>query len=317
MAILVTGGAGFIGSNLAKKLLDRGEEVIIIDDFNDYYDPKLKIDRKKHFLNNKKCKLIKGDVADIKTVKKLFAKHKIKKVVHLAARAGVRASLDDPFIYERTNVLGTLVLLEVSKDNNVENFVFGSSSSVYGMNKKVPFSEKDNVQQQISPYAATKIAGEALCHSYSNNYKLNISCLRFFTVYGPWGRPDMAYFKFTKNIIEGTPIEMYGDGSTKRDYTFVEDIVSGIIAALDNPKRFEVYNLGNSKTVELKYFIEVLEKHIGKKAVIKQKPIPKGDVLITYADLSKSKKKLKYSPKTNIEEGLKRFVEWYKDYYKV
>jgi UDP-glucuronate 4-epimerase len=312
MNILVTGGAGFIGAHVCKALLSRGDSVICIDDFNDYYDPKLKESRVKEFSEN--FKLYRADIRDFDVLKKIFSAHKIDKVAHLAARAGVRASLQNPFIYEEVNVKGTLNLLELSKD--VKNFVFASSSSVYGGNKKIPFSESDPVDNQISPYGATKKAGEVLCHCYNYLYNIPISCLRFFTVYGPSGRPDMALFKFTKAISEGKTIDVYGNGKMKRDFTYVDDVVAGILAALDNNYPFEIFNLGNSNTVELMYFISLIEGELGKKAKINFLPMQPGDVPVTYADISKAKKMLGFVPKTKIEKGVRLFIDWYKDYYK-
>jgi UDP-glucuronate 4-epimerase len=310
--ILVTGGAGFIGSHVCETLLNEGKKVVCIDNFNDYYSPARKRKNVEPFLPDKNFSLEKADIVDFPSMKKIFAKYKIDKIVHLAARAGVRPSMIDPFIYEETNIRGTLNLLELSKDNRIMNFVFGSSSSVYGENKKVPFSEKDNTDFSISPYAATKKAGEVLCYTYSHIYGQNVSCLRFFTVYGPRGRPDMAPYLFTQKIMKGEPITMYGDGTSKRDYTFVSDIVSGIVSALEKDFRYEIFNLGNSNTVELKKLISTIEKHTGKKAKIITKEMPKGDVPITYADISKSRKMLGYDPKTDIVEGMQSFTEWYK-----
>jgi UDP-glucuronate 4-epimerase len=231
--------------------------------------------------------------------------------VHLAARAGVRPSIKDPVLYEQTNILGTLNLLELARDNKTSNFVFGSSSSVYGKNKNIPFCENDRTDNPISPYAATKKAGEVLCHTYHYLYNLNITCLRFFTVYGPRGRPDMAPYLFTDKIYRGEPITMFGDGKSKRDYTYIKDIVSGILAAVDANHSFEIINLGNSQTVELKKFINIIEELLKKKAVINQEEMPKGDVPVTYADLSKANKLLQYSPQTDIKQGMREFISWY------
>ncbi|MEM3373885.1 MAG: GDP-mannose 4,6-dehydratase [Candidatus Woesearchaeota archaeon] len=315
--ILVTGGAGFIGSHVCDKLLEKKKKVICLDNFNDYYDPEIKRKNILHNLKNKNYVLIKADIRDYDKLKEVFKNYKPNKVVHLAARAGVRPSLENPFIYEETNVNGTLNLLELSKDYKVKNFVFASSSSVYGNNKKVPFSEDDKTDNAISPYAATKKAGEVLCYTYSYLYNLNSSCLRFFTVYGPRGRPDMAPYMFTKNILEGKPIKVYGDGSSKRDYTYVSDVVSGIIAALEKNFKYEIFNLGNSNTVSLNELIKTIEEITGKKAIIKREKMPKGDVPLTYADITKSKRLLGYEPKTNIKEGMQKFYEWYKEVFKI
>ncbi|MBN2368783.1 GDP-mannose 4,6-dehydratase [Candidatus Woesearchaeota archaeon] len=310
--IIVTGGAGFIGSHVADKLLEIGKRVVCVDNFNDYYSPKAKKKNIEHNLSNKNYFLEKSDITSFSKMKNIFEKYRPDKVIHLAARAGVRPSLVDPFIYESTNVKGTLNLLELGKTYKLKNFVFGSSSSVYGGNKKIPFSEEDRTDNAISPYAATKKAGEVICHTYSHLYGLNITCLRFFTVYGPRGRPDMAPYLFTKWVYEGDPIIRYGDGSSKRDYTFVDDIVSGIISATEKCLKYEIINLGNSQTVELRELIQVIEDILGKKARIIQKPMPKGDVEITYADISKGKKLLGYSPKTDIRKGMNCFIDWFR-----
>src|SRR3989338_6370351 len=260
--ILVTGGAGFIGFHASKKLLELGKNVIILDNFNDYYDIRLKEDRVAH-LPKKNLKVYKEDIADFKAIAKIFKKNSISKICHLAAQAGVRYSLTNPFIYERSNVLGTLNLLEAAKQFEIKDFVFASSSSVYGNNKKVPFSEEDNVDNPISFYAATKKSTELIAHTYSHLYGINCTALRFFTVYGPWGRPDMSYYKFTQAITKGKKIPVYNYGKMKRDFTFIEDVVPAIITALDNPFKYEIFNIGNSKPIELNYFIEMLEKAIG------------------------------------------------------
>jgi UDP-glucuronate 4-epimerase len=309
--ILVTGGAGFIGSHVCDALLKTGKKVICLDNFNDYYSPARKRKNIAHNKNNKEFVLEEKDIVDYKNLRKVFEKNKIDKIIHLAARAGVRPSLDNPFIYEETNIKGTLNLLELAKEFEIKNFVFGSSSSVYGNNTKIPFSEEDRTDRAISPYAATKKAGEVLCYTYSHLYNLNISCLRFFTVYGPRGRPDMAPYLFTENITKGKQITMYGEGDSKRDYTFVADIVSGVLAAAEKAHRYEIFNLGNSTTVELKKLISTIEILTGKKAKIIRKPMPKGDVPLTYADINKSKKMLGYHPKTDIFEGMKSFIAWY------
>lgn len=310
--VIVTGGAGFIGSHVCDTLLKKNKKVICIDNFNNYYSPERKRKNIAHNMANKNFVLEEADITSFSSLARIFEKHKPSKIIHLAARAGVRPSLEDPFIYEETNVKGTLNLLELSRTNKLKNFVFGSSSSVYGENNKIPFSEEDRTDFAISPYAATKKAGEVLCYTYSRLYSLNVSCLRFFTVYGPRGRPDMAPYMFTDQISKGKPISMYGDGSSKRDYTFVDDIVSGIIAALEKNFRYEIFNLGNSNTVELKKLISVIESATGKKAKIVKKEMPKGDVPITYADISKSKKMLGYLPKTGIDEGMRCFSDWYR-----
>lgn len=311
--ILVTGGAGFIGSHVCDKLLSEGKKVICVDSLNTYYNPEYKKQNISHNQKNKDFKFYKVDIKHYNNLKKIFSKNKIEAVIHLAARAGVRPSIEDPHIYEAVNIKGTLNLLDLCREHKIKKFIFGSSSSVYGANKKVPFSEEDRVDEQISPYAVTKRAGELFCNNYHKLYGLDIACLRFFTVYGPRGRPDMAAYKFTKRIWEGTPIEMYGDGTTARDYTYVGDIVQGVYAALKKIQGFEIINLGDSQPVKLKDFISIIERAIGKKAMIDQKPIPKGDVPITYADISKAEKLLNYKPKIKIEEGMEIFAEWYKN----
>ncbi len=316
MKILVTGGAGFIGSHLSKALIERGDEVVIIDDFNDYYDPQIKRDRLSIFLKDCKPTLYEGCITDEKLVNEIFEKEKIDKVVHLAARAGVRYSLEHPLLYERINIHGTMILLEAAVKYKIKNFIYASSSSVYGNNKKVPFSETDPVDTPISPYAATKKSTELLAHVYSHIYDLNTTGLRFFTVYGPWGRPDMALFKFTKNILERKPIDVYGHGKMSRNFTYVDDIVSGTITVLDADLKYEVMNIGGDKEEPLMRFIEIIEENLGKKAEKNMMPMQPGDVPTTIADISKLKK-LGWEPTTRIEEGIKNFIEWYKDYFKV
>ena len=314
MKILVTGGAGFIGSNLSKSLIDRGDQVVIIDNFNDYYDPQLKEDRVKTILKKYKFKLYRGDIRDMDLLEKIFKKEKIDKVVHLAAMAGVRNSLKNPLLYEEVNVRGTMNLLEMSVKYQIKNFVYASSSSVYGNNTKLPFSEADSVDTPISPYAASKKCCELMAHVYSHIYKLPTTGLRFFTVYGPWGRPDMALFLFTDAIIKGEAINVYNKGNMTRNFTYVDDIVSGITAVLDKNLAYDIVNIGGDKEEKLTRFIEVIEENIGKKAKKKLLPIQPGDVPSTVADIKKLRK-LGWKPTTRIEEGIKNFVEWYKEYY--
>lgn len=311
MRILVTGGAGFIGSHTVKALLDRGDKVICVDNFNDYYDPDVKKENIRPFLNNGKFKLYKSDITIFNAMRNIFKKEKPDKICHLAARAGVRASIENPFIYQQVNAGGTLNLLELSRKYGVKNFVFASSSSVYGNNKKTPFSEKHSVDNPISPYAATKKAAELMAYTYHRLYKMNCTALRFFTVYGPAGRPDMAPYMFTDAVYRGRPIKKFGDGTSKRDYTYISDIVSGVLAAVDRELGYEIINLGNNKPVRLNYFISIIEKILGRKAVIKQFPKQPGDVDITYADISKAKKLLGYSPEVKIEQGMEKFISWY------
>lgn len=315
MKILITGGAGFIGSNLAKRLMDRGDKVVIIDNLNDYYDPKLKKDRVKHILKGYDFKFYKGDIRDEKLLDKIFKTEKLDKVMHLAAMAGVRNSLLDPKLYEEVNIRGTLNLLELSVKYKIKNFVYASSSSVYGNNTKVPFSESDPVDTPISPYAASKKATELIAHVYSHIYGLPTTGLRYFTVYGPWGRPDMALFLFTDAIVKGKPIKVFNHGKMSRNFTYVDDIVSGTMVALDTPQKYAVMNIGGDREETLLRFIEVIEENIGKKAKKKKMPIQPGDVPSTVADIRKLRK-LGWKPTTRIEEGIKNFVEWYKKYYK-
>lgn len=317
MKILVTGGAGFIGSHVCEALLKEHKVVICVDNFNSFYNPKFKERNISKCVKNKRFKLYKKDIRDLKGISKILKKEKPNKIIHLAARAGVRRSIAQPLLYQDINVRGTLNLLEATRKNRIENFIFGSSSSVYGARKKGPFSEENRVDNPISPYAATKKAGEELCYYYHHLYGLNITCLRLFTVYGPRGRPDMALYKFTSLISKGKPIEMYGDGSSKRDYTYVSDIIDGILAALNKNLNFAIINLGNSKPIQLRYFISLIEKSLGKKAKIKQLPIQPGDISVTYANINKAKRLLGYKPKVKIEEGIKLFVEWYKSFYKI
>ena len=311
MNVLVTGGAGFIGSNLCERLLAEKHRVVCVDNFDNYYSPEIKRKNISGFSNG--FVFYEADIRDTAALAGIFEKEKIDVVVHLAGKVGVRASLSIPKEYVEVNVVGTLNLLELSKEFKVKKFVFGSSSSVYGNNLKVPFSERDSADCPISTYAATKRAAELLCRAYHRLHGLPVVCFRFFTVYGPRGRPDMAIYKFTKLISEGRPVDRYGDGTSKRDYTFVSDVVDGITASLKKDFGFEIINLGDSNVVELNYLISLIENAVGKKAVISQKQLQPGDVDITYADISKAGKLLGYSPKVKIEEGIKKFVMWYKN----
>ncbi len=311
MKILVTGGAGFIGSNLCRKLLRNNHSVICIDNFNDYYSPAIKELNIKDFEQNSDFSLVRDDILNTEIIDSIFSSNKIDIVIHLAARAGVRPSINNALLYEQVNIKGTLSLLEACRKYNISKFVFASSSSVYGGNKKVPFSEEDNVDNPVSPYAATKKAGELLCFTYSHLFNISVFAYRFFTVYGPSQRPEMAIHYFTKNIIDGRPIDVFGDGSSSRDYTYIDDIINTIAANLSNIKGYEVFNLGNSRTVKLSELIELIEKQTGVKAVINRMNFAAGDVFTTYADILKAKKMLKYSPETPIEEGIKKFVKWY------
>ena len=312
--LLITGGAGFIGSHLVDRLLATDvERITVIDDFNDFYDPSIKRDNIRQHSKDPRYTLNEVDIRDRSTLEQTFKTNNFDCVVHLAARAGVRPSLSEPQLYTETNINGTLNLLELARRNNIKQFVFGSSSSVYGINAKVPFSEDDPIRQPISPYAATKGACELLCHTYSHLYGLRCVCLRFFTVYGPRQRPDLAIHKFAKLITQHKPIPVFGDGSTRRDYTYVDDIIDGVMAAIDyDQTNYEVINLGESRTVELNELISLLEKELDTHAIIDRQPPQPGDVPQTYADISKARALLGYQPKTQIEEGLRRFVEWFR-----
>lgn len=312
--ILVTGGAGFIGSHLVDRLLSEGEwHVTVVDDFNDFYSPKIKEANIAGHLRAPNYKLVEADIRDLDTMASLFRSTRFDVIVHLAARAGVRPSLSEPKLYAETNINGTLNLLDLAKEHGIKQFVFGSSSSVYGINAKVPFAEDDRIHQPISPYAATKAAGELICHTYAHLYDIRCVCLRFFTVYGARQRPDLAIHKFSKLITEGKPIQMFGDGSARRDYTYIDDIIQGVRAAIDYDKSiYEVFNLGESQTTELKELIELLERSLDMNAVIDRQPTQPGDVPVTFADISKAKELLGYNPTTKIADGIPKFVEWFR-----
>jgi UDP-glucuronate 4-epimerase len=311
---LVTGGAGFIGSHLVDRLLSTDiTRVTVIDDFNDFYDPSIKHENISEHLKDPRYNIHELDIRDRAALEQVFKQTDFDCIVHLAARAGVRPSLSEPQLYTETNINGTLNLLELARNHDVKQFVFGSSSSVYGINADVPFSENDPIRQPISPYAATKAAGELLCHTYSHLYGLRCVCLRFFTVYGPRQRPDLAIHKFARLISKGKPIPVFGDGTTRRDYTYVDDIIDGVIAAINyNQSNYDIFNLGESRTVELNELISLLEKELDMPATIDRQPPQPGDVPQTYADISKARAALHYNPKTQIEEGLHRFVEWFR-----
>jgi UDP-glucuronate 4-epimerase len=312
--ILVTGGAGFIGSHLCERLLSDRVKVICLDNFDSFYDPNIKIKNvegvKKKF--PELFELITGDIRNPDHVKGVLQKKQIDFVIHLAARAGVRPSISDPLLYQDVNIRGTIVLLESCKAHGIKNFIFASSSSVYGENQRVPFTEEDLDIQPISPYGATKRAGELLCYSYHHLYGMNIACLRIFTAYGPRQRPEMAIHKFTRLIDQGEKIPIYGDGSSRRDYTYIDDLIDGILAVIRYHKGFEIYNLGESQTTSLKELIRWIEEAFDKKANIEMLEPQPGDVSVTYADITKAKRMLKYQPRVKMEEGIKRFVEWYK-----
>jgi UDP-glucuronate 4-epimerase len=313
--ILVTGGAGFIGSHLVDRLLaEGGRRVTVVDDFNDFYDPGMKRANVAEHLKREEYRLVEADIRDREALARVFAETRFDCVVHLAARAGVRPSLSEPLLYNETNVTGTLHLLELARRHDVGQFVFGSSSSVYGINAKVPFAEEDPIRQPISPYAATKAAGELLCHTYAHLYGLRCVALRFFTVYGARQRPDLAIRKFAGLISAGKPIPVFGDGTTRRDYTYVEDIIAGVRAAIDyEGTTYEAINLGESRTVELRELIALLEKELGREAVIDRRPTQPGDVPQTFADISKARRLLGYDPRTQIEDGIAKFVAWFKN----
>ena len=310
MRILVTGGAGFIGSHLVERLLAAGHDVAVLDDFNDFYDPQIKHDNLAPVAKDIQVHHV--DLRDSTAVRGLFEREKFDAIAHLAARAGVRPSIQQPQLYYDTNVDGTLHLLDGARLSGVERFIFASSSSVYGARKKVPFSEDEPLHQTLSPYAATKIAGEFLCSTFSHLYQMRVVALRYFTVYGPRQRPDLAIHQFTRKINAGQPIDQFGDGTTRRDYTYIDDVIQGTMAALhyDGPM-FDVFNLGESDTIELKDLIGAIEDALGKKARINRLPEQPGDMPLTCADISKAKKLLGYKPTTRLTDGLPRFVEWF------
>ncbi len=332
MNILITGGAGFIGFHLSKALLDKGNTVTGIDNLNDYYDPELKKARIGILEKNDNFSFILMNIADREAVKQVFNSNKFDMVVNLAAQAGVRYSIDNPYAYVDSNLVGFANILEGCRHSMPKHLIYASSSSVYGANKKMPFSTDDNVDHPVSLYAATKKSNELMAHAYSYLYSIPVTGLRFFTVYGPWGRPDMAYFKFTKAILEGNSIDVYNHGNMERDFTYIDDIVKGVMRIMELPpvnnanisggnKRktsgipFKLYNIGNNKPVKLNYFIETLEKIIGRKAVKNMLPMQPGDVPATYADIDKLKTDTGFRPETSIEAGLERFVAWYRQYY--
>ncbi|QOY86128.1 NAD-dependent epimerase/dehydratase family protein [Paludibaculum fermentans] len=310
MRVLVTGGAGFIGSHLCSRLLRGGHAAAILDDLNDYYDPALK---QRNLEEVRACGPVlfqAGEICDLAAVERLMGEFRPEAVVHLAARVGVRPSLTEPLLYQRVNVEGTAVVLECARRCGVERFIFASSSSVYGTANRVPFSEDDTLLRPMSPYAATKIAGEALCHSYAHLYGLKTTCLRFFTVYGPRQRPDLAIRRFVENISAGRPIPVFGDGGTGRDYTYVDDIVDGIVRALGHDHGFEIYNLGNSQPVLLRDMIATLERVLGREALIDRQPMQPGDMLVTCASIEKARRDLGYEPATTFEAGIRATAEW-------
>ena len=335
MKILVTGAAGFIGSALTIRLLERGDEVVGIDNLNDYYDVNLKLARLERLRDYKRFKFIKLEISDRVAVEELFVREKFQRVMHLAAQAGVRYSLTNPHAYIDSNIIGFMNILEGCRHNAVEHLAYASSSSVYGANTNMPFSIHDNVDHPVSLYAASKKANELMAHTYSHLYKLPTTGLRFFTVYGPWGRPDMSLFMFTRNILDGKPIDVFNYGNHRRDFTYIDDIVEGVIRVIDKPAQanaswasdnpdpgtslapYRVYNIGNNNPVNLLAFIETLEKCLGKKAIKNLLPLQPGDVPDTYADVSDLENDLGYKPGTLLETGISNFVEWYKNFYRI
>tara|TARA_A100001015_G_scaffold257688_1_gene300444 strand:+ start:133 stop:1140 length:1008 start_codon:yes stop_codon:yes gene_type:complete len=335
MKILVTGSAGFIGSMLSFKLLDRGDEILGIDNHNNYYDPKIKEVRMKRLKKYSNYKHLRIDLADKKSLDEIFINYKPQKVVNLAAQAGVRYSIQNPLAYINSNILGFTHILENCRIHKVEHLVYASTSSVYGANTKMPFSEHDNINHPLSVYAASKISNELIAHAYSHLYELSTTGLRFFTVYGPWGRPDMALFKFTEAILNNKPIDVFNNGKHTRDFTYIDDIVEGVIKTLDVPATsnrdwksdipdpasskapWKIYNIGNNKPVKLMDYIDALEKALGKKAKINFLPLQPGDVADTYANVDNLSRKFNYKPSTSVNVGVSQFVKWYRDYYQI
>lgn len=310
--LLVTGGAGFIGSHLVRRLLERGDRITVLDDFNDFYDPRHKRANVAPYLDDSGFRLVEGDIRDGQLVDDLFRAERFDAVIHLAARAGVRPSLSQPILYEEVNCIGTLHLLEAARRHGPQTFIFGSSSSVYGINRKLPFSETDEVNQPISPYATTKRSGELLCYNYHHLYQMRIACLRFFTVYGPRQRPEMAIHKFTDLIANGRRLSLFGDGSSRRDYTYVDDIVEGVVATLDLAPPFEILNLGGAETTRLIDLVNWLGEELAIEPRIEYLDLQPGDVPVTFADISKAGQLIGFSPRVGIREGLRRFVAWYR-----
>jgi UDP-glucuronate 4-epimerase len=332
---LVTGAAGFIGYHVARRLLDRGDDVIGVDNLNDYYDPALKEARLRLLEPHERFRFVRADIGDQAAMAKLFADHRPRRVVHLAAQAGVRYSLTNPFAYTRSNIDGFLTILEGCRHHEIEHLVYASSSSVYGANTRQPFSEHDNVDHPVSLYAATKKANELMAHTYASLFRIPATGLRFFTVYGPWGRPDMALFKFTRGILAGEPIPVFNEGRMIRDFTYIDDIVEGVIRVLDHtaaadpawtsddpdPARsyapWRVFNIGNNKPVELLEYIKVIEDCLGKEAKLDLLPMQPGDVPSTMADVSELQNAVGFRPTTSVRDGIRRFIDWYREFYAV
>jgi UDP-glucuronate 4-epimerase len=307
---LVTGGAGFIGSHLCEALLARGDEVTVLDNFNDFYDPAIK---RRNAAALDGARVVEGDFRDAALVSRLFDEGRFDVVVHLGAMAGVRPSLLDPLHYEDVNVRGTLVLLEEIRRRGGVRFVFASSSSVYGANEDVPFREDADIHHPVSPYAATKRAGELMCFTFHHLYGIPTTCLRFFTVYGPRQRPEMAIHKFVRMTLAGEPIPFFGDGTTRRDYTYIDDIVDGVVRSIDRCEGYEIYNLGESETTSLSELVAAIGEACGREPVLDRQPMQPGDVVVTYADVSKARERLGYAPRTLVAEGLRRFLDWYRE----
>ena len=314
---LITGVAGFIGFHIARSLLEKGDNVVGIDNLNPYYDISLKKARLEQITSQHYFTFYHEDINNLDALKRIFSNHQINRICNLAAQAGVRYSIQNPFAYQESNIGGFLNLLEMVRQFPVNNFVFASSSSVYGNNKKLPFSVKDNVDTPISLYGATKISNELMAYSYSHLFNIPLTGLRYFTVYGPWGRPDMALFIFTRSILSGKPIDIYNFGKMKRDFTYIDDIVDGTISALKSPFKYEIFNLGNSNTVELMELIKIIEEELGIEAKKNFLPIQPGDVPETYADIEKTKKMLGFNPKISIRTGIRKFLSWYRNYYNI
>lgn len=313
MRVLITGAAGFIGSHVTEQLLERGATVLGIDNFNRFYDPAIKRSNIAASLKNTRFTLETADITDAPAMAQIFAAFKPDRVVHLAAWAGVRPSIEQPALYQKVNIEGTTNLLECCRQSGVKHFVFASSSSVYGDRENVPFCETDNVDNPISPYAATKKAGELLCYTYHHLFDISTHCLRFFTVYGPRQRPEMAIAKFTRLLAAGRPITLFGDGTSSRDYTYIDDIVSGVIASTERCDGYRVYNLGESKTIELRQLVDVIAGALGVSPSIEWLPMQPGDVQRTFAEISRARSELDYAPQINIEEGVRRYVAWFRD----
>jgi len=311
MEILVTGGAGFIGSHLCERLIILGHSVSCIDNFDGFYNPQIKRANIKDIARSKDFRLFESDICDFDSLFRIISDISPDLIIHLAARAGVRPSIEDPALYERVNIAGTINILEACRKLKIERLMFASSSSVYGGNKDVPFSEEDPVDRPVSPYAATKKAGELICYTYHHLYDINIFCYRFFTVYGPRQRPEMAIHKFTRKIFNAQKIDIYGDGSSSRDYTYIDDIIDGLLNSIDIIKGYEIINLGNSKPTNIMDLIQMIESASGRKAEIAHEKDKPGDVHMTFADIAKAQNLLDYSPKTPIKEGVQKFIKWY------